>query len=184
MTATIVVGSLELRQFRAGDEPDLFAVRNHESVRGFMADPRPLDYAAHLAWVQANLLEGDRIVLFIVRKRGEPVGITLLKRISEDTAEIGVMFREAGRHTTAATHAAVATVCYAFHHLALAQLTSYVVQAHPRAVAINSAFGGREVASDKPGMVQFRATREECLGNRNYLRVLQRIQPRMRITVE
>jgi RimJ/RimL family protein N-acetyltransferase len=182
MTATIAVGSLELRQFRAGDEADLFAVRNHESVRRFMADPRPLDYAAHLGWVRANLLEGDRIALFVVRKHGEPVGITLLKRTSNDTAEIGVMFREAGRHTVSATHAAVATVYYAFHHLGLAQLTSYVVQAHPRAVAINSAFGGREVESDKPGMVQFRASREDCLGNANYLRVLQRIQARMRIS--
>lgn len=182
MGTTIGIGSLLLRQFQPGDEADLFAVRNHESVRRFMADPRPLDYAAHLEWVSKNLIGDDRIVLFIARRHSEPVGLTLLKRLGADDAEIGVMFRDADRYRVAVTHAAVATVHYAFEHLGLGHLTSYVVPEHPRAMSINRAFGGREVASDKPGMVQYRAARAQCLGNDNYRRILQRISGKLTIT--
>lgn len=182
MATTITIGALELRRFGRGDVDDLYAVRNHESVRAFMADPRPLEYSAHVEWTRKNLLESDRIVLFVARKRGEPVGLTLLKRLSQDTAEIGVMFRDARRHRLAASEAAVATAQYGFRRVGFKFLVSYVVPGHTDAVSINRGFGGQEVPSDKPGMLQFRGTLEACMRNPAYRALLARIEPKMSIT--
>jgi RimJ/RimL family protein N-acetyltransferase len=180
----LTIGSLELRRFAMADARALYAVRDHESVRRFMADPSPLAYASHLDWVFRNLIEGDAIVLFLARVHREPVGLTLLKRRSEHEAEIGVMFREASRHAAVIPRAAVATLYLAFEEFGLRSLVSYVIPGHERAVAFNTGLGGREAPSDKPGMRMFHATREECLGHPRYVRMMERMRPRMRLSRE
>jgi hypothetical protein len=76
----------------------------------------------------------------------------------------------------------VATLRYAFCHLGLAYLISYVLPSHHRAIALNRSFGAWEVESEKRGMLKFRLSREICLGNSNYLKVLARIKDKIRIT--
>lgn len=178
----ITVGGVELARFTDADTRDLYEIRNHPSVRSFMANPAPLEFEAHRQWTRAHLLGGDDLLLFIVRVRGAPRGFSLLKRLSADTAEIGLMLRDATRHPVVATTAAVATVYCAFELLGYAALVSWALPDHPRALAINRAFGGVEVPSQKSGMLQFQATREQCLGNENYRRLKARLGPRIRVT--
>ena len=173
-------GGVELRQFRPEDIADLYHVRNHDSVRGLLADPRPISYESHVDWVNRNLIPGRDILLFIVRSNGDPIGFSLLKRLAPDAVEVGVMFREANRHPGIPAHAAVAMLYLAFEHFRMRSAVSYVLPRHDRAIALNRAFGP-EVESDKPGMLCFRQLRAPLLRNRRYRKLMARLLPRLQI---
>ena len=178
----ITIENLKLAQFGPGDLEDLYRIRNARSVREYMADSAPISYTAHVEWVNEHLVDSQEILLLMARLRGQAIGFTLLKRVGEEAAEIGVIFREADRHLTIPYTSAVATLYCAFCHLGLAYVVSYVLPVHHRAVALNRSFGAWEVESEKNGMRKFRLSREICLGNSNYLKVLSRIEKKMRIS--
>ena len=173
----IPLRSFELRQFRPDDTADLYAVRNHESVRGLLADPRPIAYESHVEWVNRNLVPGRDILLFLARVPDEVIGLTLLKRLAPDTLEVGVMFRAARQHPLLPAQAAVAMLHLAFEHFGTTWVVSYVLPEHERAIALNRGLGGEEVPSDKPGMICFRQRGAVILRNRHYLRLLARVRP-------
>jgi RimJ/RimL family protein N-acetyltransferase len=175
----ILTGGIELERFTAADTQALYEIRNHESVRAFMANPAPLAFEAHCEWTRAHLREGGDVLLFMIRVGGAPRGFSLLKRLSPELAEIGLMVRDPGRHAVIASIAAVATVHCAFERLAYEALVSWVVPAHDRAFSINRSFGGEEVPSAKPGMVQYRVTRAECLDNASYRKLRARLAARL-----
>src|SRR5579871_4141530 len=92
----ITIDRVELAQFTPEDTRLLYDIRNHDSVRSFMSNSAPLEYEKHEAWVKKNLIDGRGFLLLLVRVAGRgPIGFTLLQRKSPDTAEIGVIFREA-----------------------------------------------------------------------------------------
>ena len=175
----ILSGGVELAQFTVADTQALFDVRNDESVRAFMANPAPLSIEAHREWTRTHLLEGADHLLFMIRAAGEPCGFSLLKRLSADCAEIGVVIRDATRRPVVASIAATATLHCAFERLPFETLVSWVLPEHRRALAFNQAFGGGEVPSEKPGMVQFRISRAECLRNERYRRLKARLGARL-----
>lgn len=177
----ITIGGLELRQFTAEDAEDLHRVRNDPSVRRYMSDPTPIPLEAHLAWVKTHLLEGRDLLLFMVRRNGEAIGFTLLRRVGGDT-EIGVMFKEATRHPVLPAYATVATLYCAFCLRGVTRLISYVAPAHERALALNRGFGAWEVESDKPGMIKFRLSPEVCLANPTWKKMMERLGDRMQVT--
>ena len=173
----IPLRSFELRQFRPDDTDDLYAVRNHESVRSLLADPRPIAYDSHVNWVNQNLIPGRDILLFLARAQDEAIGLTLLKRLAPDTVELGVMFREARHHPLLPAQAAVAMLHLAFEHFGTTWVVSYVLPEHERAIALNTGLGGEEVPSDKPGMICFRQRGAVILRNQHYVRLLARVRP-------
>lgn len=176
--------NVELAEFTAGDVRDLYRIRNHESVRRYLANTSSIPYRAHVEWVRKRLLQDDKLLLFLVRLKGEAIGFTQLESKGGNAAEIGVMFRESSRHQVVSYVATVATLYCAFCLLKTDWLISYVVPTHDRALALNRSFGAWEVPSDKPGMVQFRLSGEVCLANENYRKVLERIRDRMEINGE
>jgi RimJ/RimL family protein N-acetyltransferase len=180
----ITIGGAELRQFAVNDMQDLYLVRNHESVRSFMADPREIAWESHVTWVNANLIPGRDILLFLARLKGETIGLTLLKRLAPDRVEAGVMFREASLHPVIPAQAAVAMLYLAFEYFQVGSAVSYVLPGHRRALALNRGLGGPEVESDKPGMVCFRSSRDSVLRNRRYRALMARIGPKMTIVTE
>jgi len=180
----ISIGSIELRQFAAEDTEALYGVRNHESVRSYMADPRPIPWDSHVEWVTRNLIPGRDILLFLVRVKGEAIGLTLLKRLAPDVVEVGAMFREARLHPVIPAQAAVAMLHLAFEHFRMRRAVAYVVPGHQRAFDLNRALAGREAESDKPGMVCFRSSRAAVLRNPHYRRLMARIGPKMTIVTE
>jgi RimJ/RimL family protein N-acetyltransferase len=180
----IVIGKLELAQFSAADTEDLYRIRNHDSVRAFMSNPAPLEWERHVAWARKNLLEDGHILLFIVRLEGVALGFTLLKRLTEDTAEVGVVLREAPRHRLIASEAGAATLYLGFEVFGFTRLVSYVVPAHAHAIDFNSRAGGCEAASDKPGMLQFDFTLEGYLSNRHCRRIVARMRPKLQVITE
>jgi RimJ/RimL family protein N-acetyltransferase len=180
----ITLRAFELRQFRAEDTAALYAVRNHDSVRGLLADPRPIPYDSHVEWVNRNLLPGRDILLFLARSHAAAIGLTLLKRLAADTVEVGVMFREARRHPVMPAQAAVIMLYLAFEHFGMSWAVSYVLPQHDRAIALNAGLGGEKVASDKSGMLCFRQHRAAVLRNRHYRQLLARIVPTLSILTE
>lgn len=173
----IPLRSFELRQFGPDDTDDLYAVRNHESVRSLLADPRPIPYDSHVNWVNLNLIPGRDILLFLARAHDEAIGLALLKRLAPDTVELGVMFREARHHPVLPAQAAVAMLYLAFEHFGMGWVVSYVLPQHERAIALNTGLGGEEVPSDKPGMICFRQRGAVILRNQHYVRLLARVRP-------
>jgi hypothetical protein len=90
------------------------------------------------------------------------------------------MFRDPDRYALAVFHASFGTVHYAVAVLGVA-LTTYFVPGHDRAFRLNSAFGAWEVESDRPPQRQLRMTRQVCLGNERYRKVLRRLGPRLAV---
>jgi RimJ/RimL family protein N-acetyltransferase len=180
----IVIGKLELAQFTAADTEDLYCIRNHESVRSFMSNSAPLEWESHVAWARKNLVESGQILLLIVRLEGAALGFTLLKRLTEDTAEVGVVLREALRHRLIASEAGAATLYLGFEVFQFKRLVSYVVLTHAHAIDFNARAGGREVPSDKQGMLQFDFSAEGYLGNRHCRRIVARMRPKLQVITE
>ncbi len=179
----ITIDRVELAQFTPEDTRLLYDIRNHDSVRSFMSNSAPLEYEKHEAWVKKNLIDGRGFLLLLVRVAGRgPIGFTLLQRKSPDTAEIGVIFREAAQHPVVPIVATVGTLHLAWCHLSLAGLVSYVSPTNERALALNRGFGMAEVESDKPGELKMYISRDVCLANRNYVRVFRRMEDKLTIT--
>ena len=180
----IVIGKLELAQFTAPDSEDLYRIRNHESVRAFMSNPAPLEWDSHVTWVRENLLAGGRILLLMVRLEAVALGFTLLKRLGPDTAEVGVVVREAPRHRLISSEVGAVTLYLGFDVLGFTRLLSYVVSTHAHAIDFNTRGGGREAVSDKPGMLLFEFMRDSYLQNRHCGRIIARVRPRLQVITE
>jgi RimJ/RimL family protein N-acetyltransferase len=179
----ITIGDLELAQFMPKDTRALYCIRNHISVRQFLTKPDFIPYKAHVEWVRKNLIDERRLWLFMIRLKGKAIGFSMLKPEGEDTAEIGLMFREANTHPVVPVYAAAATLYCAFWVLKFAWLTSYPVPTNERALAINRAFGPEEVESERAGTIKLRMNREMCERNPNFIRVFGRIKNRMAVTL-
>ena len=177
----LVIGKLELTQFTEADTEDLYRIRNHESVRAFMSNQAPLEWESHVAWVRDNLLAGGRILLLMVRLDAAALGFTLLKRLDPDTAEIGVVVREARRHRLISSEVGALTLYLGFDVLGFSRLLSYVVPTHAHAIDFNARGGGREAASDKPGMMLFEFMRDSYLSNGHCSRIIDRARPTLQV---
>lgn len=175
-------GALELRQFGPGDTRTLFDIRNHATVRPFMPDPGELDYAAHCRWVGSRLVAGSDYLIFLIRLGDAAVGFTLLKRLGPDSAEIGLMLREAHLHGTVAAQAAVLMAWLAVERYGVAEIVTYANAVHKRALALNRQLGLLEVASDKPGELCFRTPAAVWQANPRYRRVMARASKRLAVT--
>jgi len=134
-------GDVTLRAFDASLSGAVYAVRNHASVRLRLRDPRPIERERHEQWVRENLLEAQRLRLFVVLQGVAPVGIALLRNIREQTAEIGVMVVEAERRPLVGYKAAHLIGWYGFERLDLQRLFSYVPSHNTRALAFNRRCG-------------------------------------------
>lgn len=173
-------GGIELRQFALGEDTrDLYHIRNHDSVRGFMTDPRPLDYDAHVAWVGKNLVPGSDVLIFLVRLDEGPIGFALLKRVAADTVEIGVMLRDVHLHATVAGQVATLMLHLTYEHFGFAWALTYVKHEHTRALALNRGLGLVEAPSAKPGEFCFRTPAAAVLSNPRYQRLMARIAPQL-----
>src|SRR5262249_55610966 len=105
MPVRLHIGRLVLAPFEAKATRELYAVRYHPTVREFMSNPSLTPYRSHVAWTREHLMGSTDLHLWLVRPKdsARAVGFTQLKlNEARDTAEIGVMFREPGKHQLAA----------------------------------------------------------------------------------
>ena len=134
-------GDVTLRLFDASQSDIVYAIRNHPTVRVHLRDAQPIARDSHDRWIRDNLIEAQRLWLFIVRQGSDPVGIALLRNVRERTAEIGVMLVEAARHQLAGYKAAHLIGYYGFEVIDLERLFSYVPHHNARALLFNRRCG-------------------------------------------
>lgn len=172
-------GSVELRAFEHALSDTVHAVRNHPSVRANMRDPRPIARESHERWVQENLVQAQRVQLFVVFRKSEPAGIALLRNFHGAQAEIGLMIVEPQRRRLLAYVAAHLVAYYGFEVLGLERLLSYVPLHNRRALEFNVSCGfeptgerskvyhvlslSRQRSREHATHKRFRETREICV---------------------
>ncbi len=86
--------ALRVRRATAADGPALHAWRNHEDIRRQSRDPRPIEMAAHLAWLDRILNDG-RVDLLICEDAPGPLGVLRYDH-EGDVAEVSI-YRVPGR---------------------------------------------------------------------------------------
>ena len=179
MNTPVHFGRWVLEPFAAPATRELYAIRNHPTVRPFMANPALIPYRSHITWTRQHLLQNSGLHLWMVRPvaKRRAIGFTQLRMIAGGaTAEIGVMFREPEKHRLTAGLATALSLQLAFEHFHCTWVISYVIPSHRQAIDFNLAWGASVVESDKPGMVMLKLHRETCAANPNYLRVLERVR--------
>jgi RimJ/RimL family protein N-acetyltransferase len=168
-------GGIELLEFASVDAQDLFDVRNHESVREFMPNPAPLDYDAHIHWLEQNVTPGGALRIFIVRMNQAAIGFTMVKRLPDGALELGIIFRQADQHTGLPAQTAAVMLHLLFEQLNASAVVTYVNAKHVRALAFNRGFGLVDAPSSKPMELCFRTPRAAVLGNENYRKIMARV---------
>lgn len=185
MALSARLGALALDPFSEAGTRELYAIRNHPTVRPFMAHPELIPYKRHAAWVRDRLLGSQDLHLWLVRPApgSRAIGFTQLRmNAARDVCEIGAIFREPESHRMPAGFATAITVHLAFDRFACRRIDSYVIPDHRAAIQYNQAWGMSIVESDKPGMVKLSMSREVCLANENYRKVMSRVIKRLVVT--
>ncbi|MFD2333518.1 GNAT family N-acetyltransferase [Cohnella sp. GCM10020058] len=80
---------MRIREATAADAALLFEWRNDRSVRERSFDDKPLDWNAHVRWLEGCLSDPDRL-LRIAMEDDRPIGVFRLDRISEGTVVISI----------------------------------------------------------------------------------------------
>jgi RimJ/RimL family protein N-acetyltransferase len=185
MALSARLGALALDPFTEAGIRELYAIRNHPTVRPFMANPELIPYRKHAAWAREKLPGSQDLLLWLVRPSpgSRAIGFTQLRlNAARDASEIGVVFREPETHRIPAGFATAITLHLACDRLACSRIDSYVIPDHRAAIQYNQAWGLTIVESDKPGMVKLSMSREACLANENYRKVMSRVIKRLVVT--
>ncbi|MBE5321369.1 GNAT family N-acetyltransferase [Pedobacter sp. MR2016-19] len=88
---SILVGNTVLHCFKAQHADMLYSLINRQEVRMGMSDSAKIPYESHLNWVKENLIESSKVHLFMVISNDEALGVALIKNLTNDSAELGIM---------------------------------------------------------------------------------------------
>ena len=119
----------------------LFDIRNELSVRNGMLNKQPLNWESHVAWTKKNIIEERNVHVFLVKNKDNVAGFSLLKKLPENTFELGVILKEEFTRTRVAFLAAIATGKYSFEQLGGEALFSNVPKSNPTALDFNQRMG-------------------------------------------
>ena len=151
---------LVLRSFEPALGEVLYDVRNHPSVRQYLRATPAIARADHERWVQENLVEQQKVHLFLVFAAEAPAGLALLRNFSGSQAEVGVMIVEARRRPLTCYKAAHLIGYYGFEVLGLERLLSYVPRHNRHALQFNLACGFERTGQDTEPYFELALTRE------------------------
>jgi RimJ/RimL family protein N-acetyltransferase len=88
---SIRVGNIVLQSFKSQHTDMLYSLINRHEVRMGMSNSSQIAYESHLNWVKENLIESSKVHLFMVISNGEALGVALIKNLTGDSAELGIM---------------------------------------------------------------------------------------------
>src|SRR5476651_2295773 len=126
---TIHVGDISMQRFRPEHTDALYQLINKPDVRKGMSNSTGISYESHVSWVKANLLETDRVHLFVVTDDDQALGVALIKNIEGNTGEIGIMVGDIleARETLLTGKLLTGILYYFFHQLDLQCLTMSIL---------------------------------------------------------
>jgi RimJ/RimL family protein N-acetyltransferase len=88
---SIRVGNIVLHRFKLQHADMLYSLINRHEVRMGMSNSTQIPYESHLKWVKENLIESNKVHLFMVISNDEALGVALIKNLTDDSAELGIM---------------------------------------------------------------------------------------------
>ncbi|WP_406826865.1 GNAT family N-acetyltransferase [Pedobacter sp. KACC 23697] len=88
---SIRVGNIVLQRFKSQHADMLYSLINRHEVRMGMSNSDKIPYESHLNWVRENLIESSKVHLFMVISNEEALGVALIKNLTDDSAELGMM---------------------------------------------------------------------------------------------
>jgi RimJ/RimL family protein N-acetyltransferase len=116
----IRAGNISMQRFLPEHTGMLYRLINNPDVRKGMRNSAEIPYKSHLLWVKKNLLEGD-VHLFVVMDEYHGEGVALIKNISGDSGELGVMVADisSARKTLLTSKLLTGILYYFFYKLNL-----------------------------------------------------------------
>jgi len=165
--------------YKAGLEHALLDIRNHASVRTFMADPNEISLEDHLRWVESNLdpdchHHGQTQLAFIM-VRGHPRGFVLVRDINENSGEVGIMIRESDEVLgLGAVVAVLALEKLCFNYLGLKAVSAKASPHNSKVLRILRGLGGEEVEMSDEKSLWFTYRVTDCRSNKVYQYILKR----------
>jgi RimJ/RimL family protein N-acetyltransferase len=115
----IRVGNISLQRFQPEHTDVLYELINRPEVRKGMKNSAEIPYESHLFWVKENLIEGNNVHLFVVINEGRGLGAALIKNITYDSGELGIMVRDiiSSRKMLLTSKLLTGILYYAFHKM-------------------------------------------------------------------
>ena len=168
-------GSFEFVYFEEGMTDLLFQIRNAETVRTYMNDPAPLDYAKHCQWVRDNLLQpAPTAHIWFIRFNGIDRGFLLIRNIQGTVAEGGIMIR--GARTGLGAKSAVLFMEYLFTVGGFTELRTKALKTHRDTISSGLGVGAREIEGEDARERYFVFSPEACHASPAFRRILSKYQ--------
>jgi len=148
---TIHIGNTTIERFAPEHTDLLYRLINSPEVRRGMSNSAEIPYESHLKWVNANLLESENVHLFIAANEEQGQGVVLLKNITEDSGELGIMVGDiVGCRRTQLTGKLVTGILYyAFHQLNFQTLNLRILPGNTNSLTVAKKIGAEFLGEDE-----------------------------------
>ncbi len=125
----IQVGQIAITRFKPEHTDLLFQVINNPEVRKGMQHTAPISYESHLSWVKENLIDHENVHLFLVADDKECQGVVLIKNLTNDSGELGIMMADIfySRENMLTSKMITGILYYAFQVLKISQLSMSIL---------------------------------------------------------
>lgn len=178
-----MAGTISFQAYKSGFEGTLIEIRNHESVRTFMTDPREIDLDDHLRWTGRNLDPApnpenyDRTLtqLAFIMLDKAPQGFVMVRDIRNDSGEVGIMIKDSRELLgLGAVIAVLALEKLCFGFLGLASVTAKASPFNSKVLSLLRGLGGEELDRHDNRHVWFTYKAERCRSNKLYQGIIKR----------
>lgn len=166
-------GAIEFIKYTAEFKKILWQLRNHKTVRENLQNKDKITYKDHCDWVEKNIIKSEDILLFMILKNKDPIGFCLLRDFVKETAELGVMIKNATTHINVGPLAGVFAGEYGFQKLKLKKIFSKIYLKNERSLNLNLFCGGKVYKEDE-GNAKIVFLPKKCRKNKIYQKILQR----------
>jgi len=146
----IRVGNILMRRFLPEHTDILYRLINNPEVRKGMRNSNEIPWENHLSWVQKNLLEEGDVHLFVVMDEGLGQGVALIKNISGNTGELGVMVGDidSARKTLLTSKLLTGVLYYFFNTLNLRYLNISILHGNTNSLITAKKIGAEFQGQD------------------------------------
>jgi RimJ/RimL family protein N-acetyltransferase len=147
----IHISNISIQRFTAEHTDPLYELINQPEVRKGMSNSAAIPYEKHLQWVKENLLEGNRVHLFMLADQCYGLGAVLLKNIDDKSGEIGIMVSKnvAARMNSLTGKLLTGILFYAFQQLDLQYVHMRILPHNKSSIATAQKIGAEFQSEDE-----------------------------------
>ncbi|KAA5533707.1 GNAT family N-acetyltransferase [Taibaiella lutea] len=148
---TICVGNTSLQRFLPEHTDLLYDLSNRPEVRKGMSKSAEIPYESHVSWVKENLIEGNNVHLFLVIKENQALGAALIKNITQDSAELGIIVGDsiAAERMFLTSKLLAGILFYTFYEMKLQYLNIRILLENSKSIATAKKIGAAFQVQDE-----------------------------------